>query len=253
MWAVAVVLVFGACTERTEAPRATPKPLAALEPVRPDAGAPTAEEDPLFTVVPLSPRGPVVPPGARVVRLDGERALVDGQPVADARALKGPVVLEVVGETWLVQAAPFLAALDDAGVDTYFRHPDVAVAYRVRLRDEKAFQAWLEEPVPGKLRVIQRGDGFELQTNMGKLPGGDPNGPTVPLRGGQMDLSTLRRGLERLRARFDSAPDYCLMPSFGTELAQAARAMAADYRDDGEAIFPGTCLVYPRPARDAGR
>jgi hypothetical protein len=38
------------------------------------------------------------------------------------------------------------------------------------------------------------------------------------------------------------------------ELAQTVRAMAANYLSDDEALFPGTCLVYPRlPAKDAGR
>jgi hypothetical protein len=189
-----------------------------------------------------------------VVQLDGDRALVDGKPVTDVAALKGPVLLVPVGDTYLMQVAPLLAALDDAGVETWFRHPDLELAYPVKLRDEPAFRTWLEEPVPGKLRVIHRADGFELQTNMGKLRGGDPNGPTVPLRGGQMDLSTLQKGYQRLRTRFPGAPDYCLMPSFGMEVAQTVRAMAANYLSDDEALFPGTCLVYPRlPATDAGR
>jgi len=88
---------------------------------------------------------------------------------------------------------------------------------------------------------------------MGKLHGGDPNGPTVPVRGGQLDLATLRKGLETLQKRFVSAPDYCFLPSFGMELSQTARAMAANYLSPETAYFPGTCLVYPRPVRDAGR
>lgn len=252
---LALVVLSAGCAEKKEPPaRATPKPLAPLEPVRPDAGQELVlEDDPLFKVVPLKPLGPKPPGGATVVQLDGDRALVDGKPVTDIAALKGPVLLVPVGDTYLVQVSALLAALDDAGTETWFKHPDLELAYPVKLRDEPTFQKWLEEPVPGKLRVIHRADGFELQTNMGKLHGGDPNGPTVPLRGGQMDLSTLQKGYQTLQARFTSAPDYCLMPSFGMELAQTVRAMAANYLSDDEAFFPGTCLVYPRPpARDAG-
>ncbi|MGA9525748.1 MAG: hypothetical protein WBV82_30095 [Myxococcaceae bacterium] len=32
------------------------------------------------------------------------------------------------------------------------------------------------------------GDGYDLQTAVGKLTGPDPNGPTVPLRGGKWDV-----------------------------------------------------------------
>jgi hypothetical protein len=253
---LAAALAFAAlgCAEKKAPPaRATPQPLAPLEPVRPDAGEQAeVEDDPLFKVVPLAPVGPRPPDGATVVMLDGERALVDGKPVADVTRLEAPLLLVPVGDTYLVQVAPTLAALDDAGLETWLKHPDREIAFPVTLRDEAAFQKWLEEPVPGKLRVIHRADGFELQTNMGKLHGGDPNGPTVPLRGGQMDLSTLQKGYRTLQARFTSAPDYCVMPSFGMELAQTARALAANYLDDDDAFFPGTCLVYPRPPKDAG-
>lgn len=252
--AAALAVAALACAQKKEPPpRATPKPLTPLEPVRPDAGEQAAvEDDPLFKVVPLKPVGPKPPSGATVVLLDGDRVLVDGKPVADVAALKAPLLLVPVGDTYLVQVAPTLAALDDASLETWLKHPDLEIAFPVTLRDEAAFQAWLAEAVPGKLRVIHRADGFELQTNMGKLHGGDPNGPTVPLRGGQMDLSTLQKGYQTLQARFTSAPDYCVMPSFGMELAQTARALAANYLDDDDAFFPGTCLVYPRPPKDAG-
>lgn len=252
--AAALALAALACAEKKAPPaRATPQPLAPLEPVRPDAGAQAAvEDDPLFKVVPLKPHGPRPPEDGAFVSLDGDRVLLNGQPVPDVTKLQPPVVLVPVGDTYLVQVAPTLAALDDAGLETWLKHPDLEIAFPVKLRDEAAFQAWLAEAVPGKLRVIHRADGFELQTNMGKLHGGDPNGPTVPLRGGQMDLSTLQKGYQTLQARFTSAPDYCVMPSFGMELAQTARALAANYLDDDDAFFPGTCLVYPRPPKDAG-
>jgi hypothetical protein len=248
-------LVLVSCQDRS--PRATPTPRAEprpLEPLLPLAGAGDggdAEREALFRVTPLPPRGPELPEGAVRVQLRGEAATLDGAPLKVA-SLKGPVVLEPAEDTWLVQAAPLLAALDDAHLAVFLSHPDAPLAFPVTLRDEAAFQAWLDEPVPGKLRVIHRADGFELQTNMGKLPGGDPKGPTVPVRGGQADLKTLQRGLERVRSRFPQAPDVCFVPSFGMELQQTARALAADTAESGEPIFPRLCLVYPRPPRDGG-
>jgi hypothetical protein len=130
----------------------------------------------------------------------------------------------------------------------WLAHPDDAdVAFRLTLRDAPAFQAWIDEPVPGKVRVIHRADGFELQTNLGKLPGADPNGPTVPVRGGKMDLTTLQRGFVRVQAKFKSAPDVCFVPSFGMELQQIARALAVNYAKPDQPFFEGLCLVYPRP------
>jgi hypothetical protein len=167
--------------------------------------------------------------------------------------VRGLVLVEPTAQTYLVQAAPWLAWLDDAGATVLLAHPDAAVALPVVLRDEAGFQAWLDAPVPGKLRVIHRADGFELQTNMGKLPGADPNGPTVPVRGGQQDLLTLQRGLQRVRTRFPDAPDVCFVPSFGMELQQTIRAMATDYLAPGQTVFPQLCLIYPRPPKDAGR
>ncbi|MEW5739371.1 MAG: hypothetical protein AB1938_10620 [Myxococcota bacterium] len=253
---LALVLALAAacaCTQKKEPPpRATPKPLAPLEPVRAaDAGA-VAEDDPLYQVVPVPLVGPKPPENATLVTLDGEKALVGGAPL-DLKTVKPPLLLAPTEDTWLVQAAPLLAALDDAGVEVWIKHPDAEIAWRLTLRDEAAFQKWLDEPVPGKLRVIHRADGFELQTNMGKLNGADPNGPTVPVRGGKMDLATLRRGFERVQSRFTNAPDYCFLPSFGMELAQTTRAMVANQLTASEAFFAGTCLVYPRPAADAGR
>lgn len=244
-----------ACAEKkapAPTPRATPKPLGALEPERlPDAGG-VAEDDPLYQVVPVEPVGPKPPEGATVVTLDGERALVNGQPL-ELKSATPPLLLVPTEETYLAQAAALFASLDDADVEVWLKHPDADVAFRVELRDEPAFRAWIEEPVEGKLRVIHRADGFELQTNMGKLHGGDPNGPSVPVRGGKMDLATLRKGYKTLQARFTKAPDYCLVPSFGMELAQTARAMTANFLSEDDAYFPGTCLVFPRPGRDAGR
>ncbi len=245
---IIVLAVMGCRAKQPEpsASRAQPRRLDPLERVVvvADGGA---RGDSQFQVVPLAPVGPAVPAGATVVRLDGEVATVGGAPL-NAGELKGPLVLTPTAETYLAQVARWLALLDDAKAEVWLAHPDAAIAFRLTLRDEASFQAWLDEPVPGKTRVIQREDGFEVMTNLGKLPGWDPNGPTVPLRGGQLDLTTLRRGLERVRQRFPEAPDLCFVPAFGVELAQTARAMASDFTGADSPIYPVICLVYPRPS-----
>lgn len=233
------MLLLVACQEQKPAapiPRAQPHPLEPLERVVVDAGD---ARDALYEVVPFTPVGPAVPTGARRVMLSGETTVVP--------AGTGPVVLVPDEETYLAQVAPLLATLADAKAEVWLQHPEAAIAFKLTLRDAPQFQAWIDEPVPGKLRVIQRADGFELQTNLGKLPGGDPNGPTVPLRGGKLDLTTLQRGFQRIQGKFKSAPDACFVPSFGTELAKIARAMAVNYVSAQSAYFPETCLVYPRP------
>jgi hypothetical protein len=239
--ALLLALAVSACSEQKAPqppPRAQPKPLEPLVKVMADAGDP---RDRLYDVVPLEPVGPPVPGTARVVTLSGEKTAVP--------AGEGPVVLVPDEDTFLAQVSAQLAALDDARAEVWLQHPDAPIAFKVTLRDATEFQEWIDDPKPGKLRVIHRADGFELQTNMGKLPGGDPNGPTVPLRGGKMDLSTLQRGFEKIQGRFKSAPDVCFAPSFGMELAQVARAMAANYVRADTAYFPETCLVYPRPPK----
>lgn len=163
------------------------------------------------------------------------------------------MLLSPVGDTYLAQGAALLAALHDARVAVSLLHPDGALAFPLTLRDEAGFQVWLDEPIPGRVRIIQRADGFELTTAMGKLPGPDQNGPSVPVRGGQLDLATLRRGLVAVKGRFKNATDVCFLPSYGTALADVARAMAATWAAADQAVFEEACLVYPRPsARDAG-
>jgi len=81
---------------------------------------------------------------------------------------------------------------------------------------------------------------------VGKLPGPDPNGPTVPVRGGRLDIATARQGLSRLQQRFH-AEDACLVPSFGTELRAVATALTAFWVGPKEPLFTELCLVYPRP------
>ena len=242
MWRLLVVaLVLVGCPEKKAPepiPRAKPQPLEPLERVRVDAGD---DRDALYEVVPLPAVGPALPEGARLVPLMGEKTVVP--------AGTGPVVLVPDEETYLAQIAPLLAKFADDKQEVWLKHPEANIAFKLTLRDAPSFQEWIDEPVPGKLRVIQRADGFELQTNLGKLPGGDPNGPTVPVRGGKMDLTTLQRGFQRIQGKFKSAPDVCFVPSFGTEMEKIARAMAANYLKPDSAYFPETCMVYPRPAK----
>ena len=72
-----------------------------------------------------------------------------------------------------------------------------------------------------------RGDGYELATSVGKLPGTDRNGPSVPLRQGRHDLGRLRLAFEALLDRFSTEDMVCCVPSFGMELQTVARAIAA--------------------------
>jgi len=159
---------------------------------------------------------------------------------------KGPALLVPDDAAYMAEVAPLLAALDDARVPTFVLHPDGAVAFAVELRDEATFDAWLDDPKPGKLRVVQRQDGLELVSGIGKLAGPDPNGPTVPVRGGRLDVGTARAGLQRLESRFH-APDACLVPSFGTELRAVGTVLSAFWAGPKEPLFETVCLVYPRP------
>ncbi|QSQ24030.1 hypothetical protein JY651_03360 [Pyxidicoccus parkwayensis] len=225
-----------------------------------DAGALPHEE-----VVPSAPvYGEAVPEEALRLELAGERVRLGAESFeavrpADAARLaervKGREVLLVPdADTYLVQVSELLAVLRDSAKTVWLKHPDGAVAYPVVLRDEEGFRAWLEEVAPGKLRIIQRSDGFELTTSVGKLPGPDANGPSVPVRGGKQDLVTLRRALGLLKGRFKTSEDICLVPSFGTEVAQAVRALGAVYTANGEPLFETLCFIYPTPrgVKDGG-
>jgi hypothetical protein len=253
---VAIVLAlvsFGACRSSSTVDAGPPKrPMPKLEPLEQVKAAASAdasidEREAIFRIVPIEVMGPAAPEKAMRLDLDGETVKQGGAPF-DLKTVKqnDDVILVPVGETYLVQIAPVLAALDDVGADVFLQHPDQPIAWPIDLRDEAVFQTWIDDPEPGKVRVIQRADGFELQTNLGKLPGQDPNGPTVPVRGGQMDLKTLQRGLEKV-AVFFKTKDVCFVPSFGMELAQVSRAFAANWKAAEVAWFPTQCLVYPRP------
>jgi hypothetical protein len=263
-----VLLALTACQRGpTDAPKLKPpEPLPRLLPtVLTDAGASEEEaREALFRVGPFVPTGPGVPGKAARIVVEENAATINGAKIdlEDAAALGkalaalggAPVLISSKGETWITHLGPLLAALDDGKVETWFQHPDVMVAFEVKLFDAAAFSAWLDEPVPGKVRVIQRADGFELTTGMGKLLAADPNGPSVPVRGGMMDLPTLQRGLSLVKRRFKNATDLCFMPSFGTPVADAVRPMAANWVGHEGPIFEKLCFVYARPgAADAGR
>lgn len=245
------------------------------EPLVPDAGAPKAKAEPLapvlaasadggdadprealFVPAPFTPAGPRAPETGVVMELRGETVELKGQRYVlpgDAAKLAGQVpekttvLLVPDEETYLAQVQPLLALLDDGRAEVWLKHPLGPLAYPVKLQDEPHFNAWLDEPVPGKLRIIQRADGFELQTNLGKVPGADPNGPTVPARGGQLDLATLQRGLDRVKRRFRQAPDVSFLPSYGTTLEHAVKAISTNWLEAEKVVFAEVWLVYPRP------
>ena len=232
--ALLALLAF-ACSDKPAAPppdlkSAAPKPLQPLDPA-----------EAAFQVAPAAVFGEEPPPKAIHLSLKAGHAKLGEEDFA----LDSPDAMRA------------LQALDEAGATVWIQHPaDARVAFPVLLRDEASFQTWIDEPKPGKVRAIQRADGFELMTKIGKLPGADPNGPTVPVRGGQMDVATLRRGLSRLKERFSKADDACLVPSFGTEVQAIARALSGFWSAAGEPVFSQVCLVYPRPAprhSDGGR
>jgi len=258
----ALPLLASGCREEKAAPPLSslaPAPLPSMPSVpaaAADAGAEALREA-TYQVAPAALFGEPLPGGAARVELRGGVAKLGGKehPLEDAAArahlvsaVGTKVLLVPDADTYLAQAAPLLAALEDGKVETWLGHPSGKVAYKLTLRDEPEFNTWLEQPVPGKVRIVQRADGLELVTNMGKVPGADPNGPSLPLRGGQLDVAAERVGLEKVQKRFE-APDICLLPSFGTELAQVAEVLSGTFRAAGEGIFPERCLVYPRPRK----
>lgn len=221
-----------------------------------DESAPPVESAPVY--------GEAVPEEALRLDLAGEQVRLGqesfeaGRPAEATRLAERVKDREVLlvpdADTYLVQVSELLVVLRDSAKSVWLKHPDGPVAYPVVLRDEAGFRAWLEEVAPGKLRIIQRSDGFELMTSVGKLPGPDANGPSVPVRGGRQDLATLRRALGLLKRRFKTSEDICLVPSFGTEVAQAVRALGATYTAPGESLFETLCFIFPTPrgGKDGG-
>ena len=247
------VCVLGSgCEERSAPPLSSlaPAPLSPLGAAGTDGGA-----DP-HRLPPAPVWGAPLPANAVRVTLGAGEARA-GASVASMRADAGvapllaaigkaPALLVPDDATYMAELAPLLAALDDAKVPVWVLHPGGAVAFPVDLRDEAAFDAWLDDPKPGKIRVVQRQDGLELVSGIGKLPGPDPNGPTVPVRGGRLDVATAREGLQRLQVRFHVS-DACLVPSFGTELRAVGAVLSAFWSGPKAPLFDHVCLVYPRP------
>lgn len=156
------------------------------------------------------------------------------------------MLIAPVADTYLAQVGRLLAHLDEQGASTWLLHPGGERAFAVKLRDQKAFGQWLDEAKPGRIRIIQREDGLELQTSVGKLAGSDSRGPTLPVRGGKLDLLALRRGLEQLKWRFKNGDEVCVVPSFGTELGKIAQVFSGCFESDNRPYFQRLCWVYPR-------
>lgn len=261
-WPWVFVLLLAGCSDQSDRSlkSLTPAPLPSMptEPSQASHGLSPEERELLHNVKPAPVFGEAIPSKAVRIQLAGAQASFGGKSYdvdrpEQARALvqavgDTPVLVAFDADTYLAQASGLFAALDDGQRETWLLHPEGAVAFPLTLRDEPAFRAWLDEPKPGKIRVIVREDGYELTTNVGKLPGGDPNGPSVPVRGGRLDVLGLRTGMELLRGRFKDAKDACIVPSFGTELSKVGASLSGFYRAQGEPIFPETCLVYPRPS-----
>jgi hypothetical protein len=255
---MALVAALGAagCRDKPTEPLSSlaPPPLPSLAQA---TEGPGSAEDALYQVAPAPVYGEAFPEGAARLELAGDSVKLGGEAFVprhpeDAARLAGRVkgqrvLLVPDADTFLAQASELLATLRDVAGEVWLLHPDAPVAYRLLLRDEQGFQAWLAEVAPGKLRIIQRADGFELTTSVGKLVGPDPNGPSVPVRGGKQDLARLRQGLGLLKGRFQTSEELCLLPSFGTEVAQAARTLSGAYTAPGEPLFETLCLVYPTP------
>jgi hypothetical protein len=259
--ALSSLFLFG-CPQKEPMQSMAPAPLPTLEPDRgvTDGSSEDLREG-LFRVEPVPAWGDELPLSAQPLYVEattisvGRKTVKRLAPDWSAQVLgllsgrQCAVLLDSDPERYLADLADLLELLATRGCEVWLRHPDAPVAFKVTLRDNVQFERWLVEPQPGKIRVIQRADGFEIQTNIGKMAGSDPNGPTVPARGGKVDVGRLRRALGQLKERFSNAPDSCLVPSYGIELASIAQALSGYYRAEGKRIFNGLCLVYPQVSR----
>jgi hypothetical protein len=234
------LLLSNSCQRgKTDAPMPVAPPK--LEPLTAPTLADANADDRVFEVSPYTARGLAIPSGALTLRLHGAP---DSLPQLKE---KTAVLLVPDEDTYIAQLAPLFAQLQDAKVPVWVQHSKNSLAFPVLLKDETQFQAWLDDVTPGKVRIIQRADGFELQTNMGKLPAGDKRGPSVPNRSGQMDLGQLQQGLLKVKGRFKEARELFVVPSHGTPLAQVADALSTNYLGEGPTpIFDELNLVYAR-------
>jgi len=255
------MVLLSACSQKNDSPPPlAPAPLPALGTSAPDPGGEQQAREALFEVEQVPVWGDELPSRALAIKVDAAIISIAGtqvdrlasnwpEQVLRAIGKHAPVMLSFDAERYFADVAELFALLAATDREVWLRHPDAEVAFKVVLFDNGRFERWLNEAKPGKIRVIQRADGFELQTNIGKMPGADPNGPTVPSRGGKIDLARLRRALALLKERFPNAPDSCLVPSYGTELPSIARALSGYYRGKGKRIFDALCLVYPPAGR----
>ena len=256
-----LLLLLSACPAPKPQAEASPRallPTSRSEPAQKEDAPPDNEEDAerekLHQVDSAEIWGETLPSDVGVLVVDEEgrverdnRLLTLSNP--DDRkslSLKKAWMLAPRGEVYMALLSPVLAVLDDLGASVWLRHAEAQVAFEVSLKDEPAFQKWLADVVPGRVRLIQRADGLELSTVFGKVVGSDANGPSVPNRGGQIDLANARQGLLKLRQRFAAADEVGFVPSSATELQDVAHAMSANYRGMGKALFPKMFLVYRR-------
>jgi hypothetical protein len=255
LWLSSLVVLAG-CQREDPAPALKSLAPAPLQPLQAGPAADGGREA-AYHLKPAPVWGEAVPEKAARLQLLGTTVQLagidyaietpEGRAALLAQVGKGAVLLVPDADTYLAQIAPLLAALDDGAVETWLLHPAGKVAFHLALRDAPSFDAWLHEPKPGALRIIQRQDGLELVSNMGKLPGGDANGPTVPRRGGQLDVGLAREGLERLKTRFTDADTLCVVPSFATEVRETGALLTAAWSSADGPLFTVLCLVYPRP------
>lgn len=212
------------------------------------------EIEKLHEIEPADVFGEPIPAAIPIVEIDEDgRVFFEGKEVALQEAAiqkrfarDSSWLIRTRGEVYMAMLSPLLAVMDDADVWVWIKHPEAAVGYRVALRDEAAFQKWLSDAIPGRIRVIQRADGLELSTVMGKVVGTDVNGPSVPNRGGQWDIKTTRTALHKLAQRFKTADELGFVPSSATELSSLAKVMSANYRAEGKPYFEKIFMVYRR-------
>ncbi|MFN0063196.1 MAG: hypothetical protein ACKVPX_11870 [Myxococcaceae bacterium] len=155
------------------------------------------------------------------------------------------VRLEWAEQTYWMQAAQTFAQLRDAQTQVSFS------GYVVALRDEAEFAQWVGAQGPGKIRLIQRADGVEVQTAVGKVPGPDPEGPTLPARAGSLSHPSLQKVLVMLRERFGAEDGIWIVPSFGMPLSAVLSVVRTIGELPKESRFPYTALVFPRPPPQA--
>src|SRR5262249_16066665 len=159
-----------ACSQKNDSPPAlAPAPLPTLAPGGPDAGDEPAREA-LFEVEQVPAWGDEPPSGALAIEVDAESISVAGAKVDRHASNWSKQVLGAIGkhaavmlsfdtERYLAEEAELFALLAALDREVWLRHPEAKVAFKIALFDNGRFERWLNEPKPGKVRVIQRADG----------------------------------------------------------------------------------------------